>query len=99
MHKVRCENRERIGKLEDVYTKEAEILQGQLLASQKEVHELKRIVHELKEEMEDVQRQNKLEAELRAEDILQLKEANERLNKKNEMIREYVKELEDDLKV
>lgn len=79
--------------------KEAEILQGQLLASQKEVHELKRIVHELKEEMEDVQRQNKLEAELRAEDILQLKEANERLNKKNEMIREYVKELEDDLKV
>lgn len=35
MHKVRCENRERIGKLEDVYTKEAEILQGQLLASQK----------------------------------------------------------------
>jgi hypothetical protein len=99
MHKVRCENRERIGKLEDVYMKEAEILQGQLLASQKEVHELKRIVHELKEEMEDVQRQNKLEAELRAEDILQLKEANERLNKKNEMIREYVKELEDDLKV
>lgn len=63
------------------------------------MHELKRIVHELKEEMEDVQRQNKLEAELRAEDILQLKEANERLNKKNEMIREYVKELEDDLKV
>lgn len=56
-------------------------------------------MHELKEEMEDVQRQNKLEAELRAEDILQLKEANERLNKKNEMIREYVKELEDDLKV
>lgn len=60
---------------------------------------MKRKIHELKDDMEDLIKQHKLETDLKAEENLQLREANERLVRKNEMIREYVKELEDDLKV
>jgi hypothetical protein len=49
--------------------------------------------------MEDIAKENKLENDLKNEDNLQLREGNERMNRKNEMIREYVKELEDDLKI
>jgi coenzyme F420-reducing hydrogenase delta subunit len=43
--------------------------------------------------MEDIAKENKLENDLKNEDNLQLREGNERMNRKNEMIREYVKDL------
>ena len=51
MHKLRNENRERVGKLEDIYSKEADLLTEQLAAAKKENHELKRRIHEQRDQM------------------------------------------------
>lgn len=45
MHKLRNENRDRVSKLEDIYSKEAELLNEQLAAAKKENHDLKRRIH------------------------------------------------------
>jgi|JI61114BRNA_FD_contig_101_18819_length_965_multi_2_in_0_out_0_2 predicted nuclease with TOPRIM domain len=76
MHKLRNENRDRVSKLEDIYSKEAELLNEQLAAAKKENHELKRRLHELRDQMEDTDKENRLQNELKNEENLQLRESN-----------------------
>ena len=98
IQKLRDINREKMRKLETANASEQNALNELISSYKKEVLELKRRNHELESTFADEAAQAKLKVDLARQDLSVQKEANAKLQSRNDFLANWCKELEGDIK-
>ena len=98
IQKLRDANREKVRSLESTNAAEQNALNELIASYKKEVLELKRRNHELEATFADEAAQARLQVQLAKEDLAVQKEANAKLQSRNDFLAGWVKELEGDIK-